>query len=61
MPKGLLTGTSQKWPSPQKRNSQAFDAHLISINPATRKVEVSDCIKSPDYLSLHGKSVADEV
>jgi len=38
-----------------------FDAHLISINPTTRKVEVSDCIESPDYLSLHGAAVADEI
>ncbi len=38
-----------------------FDAHLISVNPRTRKVEVSDRIGSSDYLGLRGKVVADEV
>lgn len=38
-----------------------FDAHLISINPKTKEVEVSDCIESSDYLSLRGKAIADEV
>ncbi|ANK82646.1 MAG: hypothetical protein TEF_18965 [Rhizobiales bacterium NRL2] len=38
-----------------------FDAHLISINPETKKIEVSDHIESPDYQSLRGKTVSDEV
>ncbi|EJT06181.1 HNH endonuclease [Rhizobium sp. CCGE 510] len=38
-----------------------FDAHLISINPKTKEVEVSDRVESSDYLSLRGKAVADEV
>jgi predicted restriction endonuclease len=38
-----------------------FDAHLISINPETKKIEVSDRVESPDYLSLRGKAVADDV
>ena len=38
-----------------------FDAHLISINPETKEVEVSDSIESPDYLSLRGKTVEDKV
>jgi hypothetical protein len=38
-----------------------FDAHLLSINPKTKKIEVSDCVASSDYLSLRGKTVADEV
>ncbi len=38
-----------------------FDAHLISINPETRTIEVSDRIASPDYQGLHGKIVVDEV
>jgi len=38
-----------------------FDAHLISINPETKAIEVSDRIASPDYQSLHGKTVTDEV
>lgn len=38
-----------------------FDAHLISINPKTKEVEVSDRIESSDYLSLRGKAIADEV
>ena len=38
-----------------------FDAHLISINPETRKIEISDNIKSEEYRSLHGKTIEDEV
>jgi hypothetical protein len=38
-----------------------FDAHRISINPETMEIEVSDRIESPDYLSLSGKSIADDV
>lgn len=38
-----------------------FDAHLISINPETKAIEVSDRIASPDYQSLRGKTVTDEV
>lgn len=38
-----------------------FDAHLISINPLTKAIEVSNRIGSPDYLSLRGKTVHDEV
>jgi len=38
-----------------------FDAHLISINPETRAVEVSDHIKSSEYLDLRGKTILDEV
>jgi hypothetical protein len=38
-----------------------FDAHLISINPKTKEVEVSDRIESSDYLNLRGKAVADDV
>jgi hypothetical protein len=38
-----------------------FDAHLISINPDTKTVEISDNIGSADYLSLRGKPVVDEV
>ncbi|GER02197.1 hypothetical protein JCM17845_28200 [Iodidimonas gelatinilytica] len=38
-----------------------FDAHLISINPKTKAIEVSDRIASPDYQSLHGKIVTDKV
>lgn len=38
-----------------------FDAHLISINPATRRVVVSDRVGSLDYLSLRGVTVPDEV
>ncbi|WP_417606960.1 HNH endonuclease [Primorskyibacter flagellatus] len=38
-----------------------FDAHLISINPGTKKIEVSDRIESRDYMSLHGNPVFDDV
>ena len=38
-----------------------FDAHLISINPETREIEVSDRIESSDYLNLRGGIVSDEV
>jgi hypothetical protein len=38
-----------------------FDAHLISINPETKAIEVSDLIRSPDYLNLRGKIVCDEI
>ncbi len=38
-----------------------FDAHLISINPETKEIEVSDRIESSDYLSLCGRIVSDEV
>lgn len=38
-----------------------FDTYLISINPDTKNIEVSDHIESPDYLGLCGKSVADDV
>ena len=38
-----------------------FDAHLISINPETKSIEVSDRIASPDYQSLRDKTVTDEV
>ncbi|MCZ7675396.1 MAG: HNH endonuclease [Roseovarius sp.] len=38
-----------------------FDAHLISINPETKAVEVSDRIASPDYQSLRDNTVSDEV
>lgn len=38
-----------------------FDAHLISINPQTKAVEISDRIASSDYQSLRGKTVTDEV
>lgn len=38
-----------------------FDAHLISINPKTKEVEVSDRIVSSDYLNLRGKAIGDEL
>lgn len=38
-----------------------FDAHLISINPKTKKIEVSDRVTSPDYLKLRGQTVTDEI
>lgn len=38
-----------------------FDAHLISINPETKAIEVSDRITSPDYQGLRGKTVTVEV
>jgi hypothetical protein len=38
-----------------------FDAHLISINPKTKEIEISDRIASPDYQSLRGRTVSDEV
>ena len=38
-----------------------FDAHLISINPATKAIEVSVRIASPDYQSLRGKTTSDDV
>lgn len=38
-----------------------FDAHLISINPETKAIEVSDSIKSSDYLGLRGITVSDDV
>ena len=38
-----------------------FDAHLISINPETKNIEVSDRIASTDYQSLRGKVLTDEV
>lgn len=38
-----------------------FDAHLISINPETREVELSANLGSQDYLILKGKRVADPV
>lgn len=36
-----------------------FDVHFISINPATNKVEVAGCIRSPDYTTLSGKFIED--
>lgn len=38
-----------------------FDAYLISINPVTRTVEVSRNLQSPDYLTLGGNIVPDDV
>ncbi|MBB3996083.1 hypothetical protein GGR95_003751 [Sulfitobacter undariae] len=38
-----------------------FDAHLISINPSTKEVEVANIISSPDYLSIRGKVIEDAV
>ncbi len=38
-----------------------FDAHLISINPVTKEIEISDSIESSDYLSLQGRTIQDEV
>jgi len=38
-----------------------FDAHLISINPETKAIEVSERIIAPDYQSLRGKTLTDEV
>lgn len=38
-----------------------FDAHLISIHPETMQIEVSGRISSPDYQSLSGKTITDEV
>lgn len=38
-----------------------FDAHLISINPETKAIEVSGRIASPDYQSLRGKTITDDV
>lgn len=38
-----------------------FDAHLISINPTTKEIEVSGRIESPDYVSLQGATVDDEI
>ena len=38
-----------------------FDAHLISVNPKTKEIEVSDRIKSSDYLDLRGVPVSDEL
>jgi hypothetical protein len=38
-----------------------FDAHLISINPKTKEIEVSDRIRSSDYLELRGVAVSDDL
>lgn len=38
-----------------------FDLHLISINPTTRRVVVSDQVQSTDYQGLRGRSVTDDV
>ncbi|MEO9299954.1 HNH endonuclease [Devosia alba] len=38
-----------------------FDAHLVSIDPQTKKVVISDLVKSSDYLNLRGKTIADAV
>lgn len=38
-----------------------FDAYLISINPETKAIEVSERVTSPDYQSLSGKILTDEV
>lgn len=38
-----------------------FDAHLISINPDTKRVEVSPDVKSLDYQAFFGKFIEDEV
>jgi len=38
-----------------------FDAHLISINPETKAIEVSERISAADYRSLRGKTLTDEV
>jgi len=38
-----------------------FDLHLISIDPATRTVVVSEQIQSAEYQGLRGKSVPDDV
>lgn len=38
-----------------------FDAHLISINPKTKEIEVSEKIETPDYLSLRCRIVVDEI
>lgn len=38
-----------------------FDAHLISINPETKVVEVAESVQSPDYVELKGKTIKDTV
>ena len=38
-----------------------FAAPLISINPETKAIEVSERIASQDYQSLRGKSITDEI
>ena len=38
-----------------------FDAHQITINPATKTVVISEHISSSDYLKLHGARVTDRV
>lgn len=38
-----------------------FDAHLISVNPEAKAIEVSERIESPDYLQFRGKIVSDDV
>ena len=38
-----------------------FDAHLISINPETKEIEVSKRLESPDYLGLRGNTVSDNI
>lgn len=38
-----------------------FDRHLISINPTSRMVEISDRVKCPSYLGLKGAPITDQV
>jgi hypothetical protein len=38
-----------------------FDAHLISINPSTKTVEISSRLTSPEYASLRGVKIGENV
>lgn len=38
-----------------------FDAHLISINPETKEVEISSTIECQSYLPLRGKIISDNI
>ncbi|MEP3890775.1 MAG: HNH endonuclease signature motif containing protein [Hellea sp.] len=38
-----------------------FDAHLISINPKTRRVEIANNLTSADYIKLNEAMVEDDV
>lgn len=38
-----------------------FDAHLITINPITKTVEVAENVKSTDYIRLKGNKIEDDI
>lgn len=38
-----------------------FDAHLVSINPATKKVTFAKAVLSSDYLKFEGKEIEDPI